>query len=88
MLGVEAVDQTIEKAPPRRRALDEEAIHLRGQPYEVDMLGEDGLAARGRAVDAHDAALAAARRGFASGADLHGVARSRDIRRDRPRHYP
>src|SRR5205814_4445815 len=46
VLGIEAIDKSVEEAPPRRRALDEEPIHLWRQPYEVDMLGKHRLAAR------------------------------------------
>ena len=49
---VEAEHQPVEKPPPRRRAIEEQAVHGRGQPQGAHHLGERRLAARRLAVDA------------------------------------
>src|SRR5579872_4517397 len=82
MRRVEAEHQPVEEPPARRWALDEQPVHLRGQPGDADDLAERRLAAHILAVYAHDAAFAARR--IAAGADEHCAAARFDRGRDRP----
>ena len=61
MRRIEAEDQPVEETPPRRRAVGEQAVHLRRQPDDGQRLGQRGLALRRLAVDLAPDAVAARR---------------------------
>ena len=82
--GIEAQDQPVEKAPARASALDEEPVHLRREPNQMDQARELRLALGLGAVDADEAALAGGARRVAAGADLHLAARGLEPGGDRP----
>jgi len=84
MLGVVALDQPVEEAPAPGRALEEQAIHRRGQPGDRQQLAQARLAALRRAVDAQHAPLAAVL-AVEPGADLDRPGGRLQGRGDRPR---
>ncbi len=71
MLGMQRRHQPVEEAPPLGRAVEEQPVELRRQPYRGDVLAQRGLALHRPAVDAHGAArrAALAAPGFEAGAD-------------------
>ena len=84
---IERENQTIKKAPPPRRALDEQPIHRRRQPDQRNMLGERRLPAREPAIDAHHAPLATglgATGERPAGGKLDAAMLGRDARADGP----
>ena len=86
------IEAETSRSRKRRRAagaFDEEPVHLRRQPDQAaERSASVGLALRRRAVDAHDAALAAvavARGRCRSGPSRRGVATVADRQRRQPR---
>jgi hypothetical protein len=82
MGGIEAEDEPIEEAPAARRAVGEQAVHLRRQPDGADMVRQAGLASALFAVDLDHATGRGIRP--VSGADFDHAAGGRDRCGHRP----
>ena len=82
---IAAINQAVEKAPTGRSAVEKQAVHLRRQPLQGNVFGQDGLGPLGLAIDMHQAFFRVAR--------LSGGKPRADIRftvwaGDRRRHGP
>ncbi len=58
MARIERGHEPVEEAPARRSGIEEQPVHLRGQPEQREPLGKPAQAALGRSVDAQQAPFA------------------------------